>query len=330
MASLPSGAGLPLVYILAASHSGSTLLALLLGSHPDVCTVGELKANSLGDIRRYRCSCGAVITACPFWCGVADEMRAGGFDFSLERPGTDYNAIGGAWARRLLRPLHRGAGLELLRDWLLRMEPRWHSHLASTQRLNAALARAVLTRTGKRVIVDSSMVGVRLKFLLRNSALDVKVVRLVRDGRAVALTYMDPAHFADAAQQQLRGGGMGASRDSERLPMAAAAHEWRRSQEEGASIVGRLGPERWMQLRYEDLCADTPGALRRLFSFVGVDPGAKVGLRDTEHHVIGNGMRLDTGREVRLDERWREALGPTDLRVFDEVAGGLNRRLGYV
>ena len=45
-----------LVYILAASHSGSTLLAMLLGSHPDVCTVGELKATSLGNVEEYLCS----------------------------------------------------------------------------------------------------------------------------------------------------------------------------------------------------------------------------------------------------------------------------------
>ena len=32
-------------YLLAASHSGSTLLAMLLASHPDVCTTGELKAH---------------------------------------------------------------------------------------------------------------------------------------------------------------------------------------------------------------------------------------------------------------------------------------------
>jgi hypothetical protein len=32
-----------LAYILAASHSGSTLLSMLLGSHPQIATVGEMK-----------------------------------------------------------------------------------------------------------------------------------------------------------------------------------------------------------------------------------------------------------------------------------------------
>jgi hypothetical protein len=45
--------------------------------------------------------------------------------------------------------------------------------------------------------------------------------------------------------------------------------------------------------------------------------------------VIGNGMRLDATREVRLDERWKTALDPEALGTFEAVAGDLNRRLGY-
>ena len=56
-----------LVYILAASHSGSTLLGMLLAAQPDVCTVGELKLTALGDVERYVCSCGQRIRECTFW-----------------------------------------------------------------------------------------------------------------------------------------------------------------------------------------------------------------------------------------------------------------------
>ena len=44
----PSAALPRLAYLLAASHSGSTLLAMLLGAHPEACTAGELKATNLG------------------------------------------------------------------------------------------------------------------------------------------------------------------------------------------------------------------------------------------------------------------------------------------
>jgi hypothetical protein len=177
------------------------------------------------------------------------------------------------------------------------------------------------------VLVDSSKVGLRLKYLLRNPALDVRVIRLIRDGRGVAVTYTDPATFADARDPGLRGGGTGDSRDGERLSVAAAAREWRRSNEEAAAILRGVDPARWTEVRYEALCRDPDSTLRRLFAFMGVGPGgARTG---GEHHVLGNGMRLDSAVEVCLDERWRGALGGREAAVFESVAGELNRRLGY-
>lgn len=319
-----------LAYIQAASHSGSTLLAMLLNSHPAVCTVGELKITALGDVQRYRCSCGAPILQCPFWCGVTADMRAAGFDFEIGQPGTHFGALDSALARRLLRPLYRGGAFEWLRDAALACIPGWNPFVAATQARNAALVGSVLARSGKQVIVDSSKIGMRLRFLLRNPALDVRVVRVKRDGRAVALTYMDPEHFADASNPALRGGGSGASRDGERLGTAAAAREWLRSNEEAEAMLASVAPERRLEVSYEGLCRDTEGTLRRIFAFLGVDPVAqRPAFRAAPHHVVGNGMRLDSSSEVRLDERWRDALSATDLQAFDAVAGPMNRRLGY-
>ena len=317
-------------YIQAASHSGSTLLAMLLNSHPEICTVGELKITALGDIDRYRCSCGALILECPFWCGVTEDMRRTGFDFDVGNPGTHYGAVRSPLAQRLLRPLHRGPAFEWLRDRALACTPGWNAHLAATQARNAALIGSVLARSGKNVIVDSSKIGMRLKFLLRNPALDVRVVRVKRDGRAVALTYMDPEHFADARNPALRGGGSGASREAERLSAADAAREWLRSNEEAEAVLAGVAPQRRLEVSYEGLCADTEGTLRRIFTFLGVDAAReRPPFRAAVHHVVGNGMRLDSTNEVRLDERWRDALTDDDLRIFDAVAGQMNRRLGY-
>jgi hypothetical protein len=322
---------IPLVYLLAASHSGSTLLAMLLGAHPELCTVGELKLTSLGDVRRYRCGCGELITACPFWSAVVTRLRAEGVPFELGTSATDFASGASRAARRLLSPLHRSAPLELVRDAALALTPGWRSHLAQRQINNAALAAAVLDLTSRRAIVDSSKIGVRLKFLLRNPRLDVKVVRLTRDGRAVSLTYMDPFGFADAKRPELRGGGQGDHRDAERLPMDRAAREWRRANEEAEAICRTLEPSRFVTVRYEDLCADPDATLARTFRFIGVEPLTRARMLATpqQRHVVGNGMRLDWDGAVKLDERWRGALDATALAVFDRVAGALNRRLGY-
>ena len=319
-----------LVYILAASHSGSTLTAMLLGAHPEVCTVGELKWTSLGNVDQYRCSCGELIKACRFWRDIQRRMTERGFAFEIGNTRTDLRAVATPFERRILRPLHRGPVLELARDAALHLSPGWRARLREHRARNATLAATVLERSGRQVIVDSSKIALRLKYLFRAPGLDVRVIRVIRDGRAVALTYTDPANYADASDPRLKGGGSGASRDHQRLSMEAAAREWRRSNEEADAVLRRIDASRWTSVRYEELCADPDRVLRRLFAFIGVDPSAaRLDFRNTEHHVVGNGMRLDTTSEIRLDNRWQQALDAQELATFATVAGSLNRRLGY-
>jgi hypothetical protein len=317
------------VYLQAASHSGSTLVGLLLGSHPEICTVGELKLTSLGDVERYRCSCGTALRQCPFWTSVSRDLASRGHAFEPGDGSTDLTAGASPYVRRVLRPLHRGPLLELARDLCLHAAPSWRAHLRNWQHANGLLAETVCRLAHKPVIVDSSKVGIRLKYLLRNPALDVKVVRVVRDGRAVSLTYVDPARFADARDERLRGGGSGGDRAGERLSMSEAAREWRRSNEEAEAVLSRLPREAHRIVRYEDVCADPHAALRPVLEWIGVDPGVPPALARDTYHVVGNGMRLDSTREVKLDDRWKTALAPEDLATFEAVAGDLNRRLGY-
>lgn len=319
-----------LAYILAASHSGSTLLAMLLNACPEICSVGELKATALGDPERYRCSCLNRIKECPFWITISNEMHRRGLAFDVTNAGTDIRTDVSPYVRWLLGPLHRGPFIEGLRDAALGLVPSWKRQLARVQVLNTNLIDCVLVRTGKKLIVDSSKIGIRAKYLLRNPALDVRVIRLIRDGRGVALAYMDPANFADASDYSLRGGGMGIDCDAERLPLREAAREWRRSNEEAEAILETLDRSRWIEIRYEALCIQPTVTLQRIVSFLGFDSTQTcTDFRQVEHHVLGNGMRFDATDEVRLDERWRSVLSAADLRIFNSLAGDLNRRLGY-
>lgn len=320
-----------LIYILAASHSGSTLLSMLLGSHPDICTVGEIKLCALGNVDEYLCSCREPIRACPFWTAVGREMERRGHPFDMTEPGTDIMGIESRYVRFLLRPLYRGSYWERIRDAALILSPTWRMGMKRVQARNLAFIETLRDVTRRKVVVDSSKIGIRLKYLLRIPGLDVRVVRLVRDGRAVSLTYMDPAIFADAEDPRLRGGGSGGSREGERLPIWEAAREWQRSNEEAEAILRHLPPDRWIEIRYEDLCRHPDAVLGRIFQFAGVQADTKIrNFRKREQHVIGNGMRLDATGEIRLDERWRYTLSSSHLDAFEEVAGPMNRKLGYV
>lgn len=319
-----------LAYILAASHSGSTLLAMLLGAHPEACTVGELKGASRGSPDTYRCSCGALIRECGFWRKISSAMQTRGHAYEPTSAGTDIKAVRGKYLTRLLRPLHRTTGLELVRDTLLNLSPEWRAHLRRTQARNAALVQTLLESTGARVIVDSSKTGLRLKYLARNPALDVRVIRLLRDGRGVSLTHTNPGEFADAAAPHLRSGGTGGPGHTG-LSMREAALLWKDSNEEADRLTGTLGLGQCLTVRYEDLCQNPAATLRGVCEFLDIepfDPGQDFRARK-QQHVVGNGMRMDTTSEIRHDERWRTHLTPEQLNVFNEVAGALNRSYGY-
>ncbi len=317
-------------YILAPSHSGSTLLAMLLGAHPDACTVGELKITRLGNVDKYLCACGTPIRQCAFWKGIARRMEANGVSFDVTNAQTALLAHGSAYTNRLLRPLHRNALMELVRDTALCLSPTWHRQRRIFAERNVALMESVAAESGAQVVVDSSKIAIRLKYLLRLPQLDIRVIRLIRDGRGGALALMEPAAFADATDPKLRGGGSGGDRDDERLTMEEAAHEWRRSNEEADEIVKTIDPKCVTTIHYEDVCQTPLGTLGTVHQFLGLDPTkCTLEFRNTPQHVIGNGMRLDSTSEIRLDERWREQLSDDDLSTFERVAGAANRRYGY-
>jgi hypothetical protein len=295
---------------------------MLLNAHPQVCSAGELKATNLGDVERYRCSCGTLIKACPFWTAVSQKMACRGVVFDITKARTDLQYGQSGYTRRLLGPLHRGPLLERIRDAVLWLSPTWRTRLPEIQQRNLILIEALCEILGTEIIVDSSKIALRLKYLLATPGLEVKVIRLIRDGRAVALTYMeDPS---------LKAGGGGSRHPFRGLSIREAAYRWCRSIEEAENILKVLAPSQWIGIRYEDLCTETEAVLSRMFGFLGVDSReATRDFRSVEHHVVGNGMRLNRTSEVRLDERWKSVLTADDLRQFDAVAGKMNRRYGY-
>jgi len=319
-----------LTYVLAASHSGSTLLTMLLNSHPDVATIGELAPGGIGDSPQYRCSCRSPIRECPFWQWVTSEAARNGLGFSIDDFPTRFRMPESRIGRRLLGSLHRGPGLELLRDMGLSLFTPWPSRIPEIIRANEILVDVILEYYHACLFVDKGNLALRLKYLLRVPSFDVKVIHLTRDGRGVALACMDPAAFADAKDPARRSGGMGGDRMKERLSMAQAAYEWRRCMEEAEHVLRCLDRSQWTEVRYEELCMDPDATLSRLFAFLALDPDKRSDdFRSVENHIVGNGMRLDATSEIRLDGRWQETLTKQDLRVFDDTAGEMNRRHGH-
>jgi hypothetical protein len=319
-----------LIYLAAASHSGSTMTAMLLGAHPDLCSVGELKAVHLGDKKRYLCSCKTLVSQCAFWQGVSEKMAQRGQDFSISAAGMDIRSGATPYILKLLKPLVRAPSMEFLRDFLLSLSPTWRKQLPILQKRNADYVSAIAEQTGVEAVIDSSKIGIRLKYLLKNKDLDIKVIWVVRDGRGVSLAYKNPSEYADAKDPALRGGGAGKTQEQGR-GVETGAYEWIRCNQETEAVLATMDKEKWMQVHYEDICNDTEQTLDSIFEFIGVDPTKKrLDFKTVAHHVVGNGMRLDDSEVIQLDDRWKEQLSETDLKCFYDVAGEYHKKLSYM
>lgn len=140
----------PLVYIAGSSHSGSTLLDLVLGSHAQIESLGEAKKipqilNSLqtGKEPKPICSCHTAIVDCNFWRNA----------LQLENPNSlERNRI----------------TFDLTAD--------------------LAMARRALSFRNKSILLDSSKNLGRLGFLTREEGFATTCLHLTRDPRAVAFS----------------------------------------------------------------------------------------------------------------------------------------------
>lgn len=291
-------------YILSSSYSGSTLLTLLLASHPGIATIGELKAQSLGDLDSYWCSCGELLRACRFWRRFREVCVRLGLPGDPGDFQTHFRVRSRPWLDRVMRARVRARSFELVRELILGFTPGAVSRIVEQ---NRRLIGAVLDLQRAMVFVDGSKDPVRLKYFARSGFFDLRVIHLIRDGRGVASSFAK----------------------HEGLTIDAAAREWHSTHAECLRALEYVPRTSAMTLHYESLCGDAEGTLDRVFAFLGLPPRERNGPNNVEHHILGNGMRLSFPGRVSLDEKWRSSLSQRDLATFDRVAGALNSRLGY-
>jgi hypothetical protein len=301
-----------LLYIMGHGYSGSTLLTFLLGSHPQVATIGELgiaeRTRGQTTPEQYLCSCHVPVRECEFWRRVSREMGERGHDFDLWSSGLEFRARGGGLSDVILRAVQRGPVLEMARSVGVRVVPGARRELARILSRIESLAEIVTSIKQSRIFLDSSKRPERAVFMRRIPSFDMRVLHLVRDGRAVTWSNMKNL-------------GVG---------VEAAADSWVGDNRAAEQARRYFPKDRWMTLRYEDLCADPAGTLSRIYTFAGLPAGNGVPeFRTGEHHVIGNRMRLSSTSEIRIDDRWKTALKPEQMAVAESRVGELNRSYGY-
>lgn len=306
----PRGHMPDVVYVVGAGHSGSTLLDILLSQHPSIEGVGELvnlyRAKAAGEY----CACGVPVAACGFWTDVEREWVA-----RVGRP-----------AAREFSSLQRR--FERLRSWPRLVRESRGASLAFREYAWSveALFTAIRSVSGRPLVMDSSKYPSQALALSLVDQLDLRVLHLVRDVRAVAWS------LRRTRRKDLRGG---VPRDQRPRPVARAAAFWVVTNLLAEDVCRRLGPERSMRVRYEDLMTQPAVTVRAIGALVAVDlsgvgeafaAGTAVAPR---HTVAGNRLRMAPGVRLEPDIEWRGRMLTSQRWTAWLIAGGLMRRYGY-
>jgi len=311
-----------IIFIASELRSGSTLLDVLLSNHRDITSVGEIDhlQNYLtlspvgpGTTRNWVCRCGERFSECSFWSQIARKH--------LQETQTDLSELVTASPAK-----RRSLGL-LLASLLILVAPRKYGirlnqMLYSSDRSREAAENCytvldhVRDVTGGHVFIDSSKNAENL-FALKsypNANYRLKVIHIVRDGRAVA-------HSIENRSKE----------KNRRTNYTKVVANWAWTNLLIHNLKALFDDSDFIRIRHEDLCTDTKSTIERVCEHLGLpfDP-IMTELTDDERHNIGGTPRQFSGKtSIALDERWKTETAAWKRAAFFLVGGAANKLLGY-
>ena len=301
------------VYLGGFGRSGSTLVERMLGAAPGWVNVGELVDLARSVARSDElCGCGVVFSRCPLWTEVGEAAFGGWTEGVLDR----------------LTQLQRAAARQRHLPGLLGSRRRPSDELTELRAAYARIYQAVAEVTDSSVVVDASKGPALGQALAGAPGVDLRMLNVVRDPRAVAWSWkrhVERPHAVSGKEEMWR------------IPAHRAAAQWSTLQLEIEAISG-LGGVRSARLHYEDFVADPVGTLVAATAALGVpltraelptvDQGQVV--LGPSHGLSGNPGRFRSGPlELRRDDGWIRDMPSTDRAVVTALTLPLLRTYGY-
>lgn len=315
-----------LLIIIGAGHSGSTLLAKTLNAHSEIFALSEI-SNFEEDIIKdiSLCGCGENIHDCPFWEHVNQElMKTHGVGIKQYPRGYNLRKERGSFYSKL-----RFYGERNLAVNFNMLSKHYRTRLQNMTNLY----EVVFKLTEAKILVDSSKTAKRallIKNYLKNKY-DIKIIHLVRDGRAVLYSYSKGYY-----EVKIR------NAESGKIEMKRFYAESKKSLSEIVKLwindnmdvyryhKPETNPEYYF-MRYEDFANDPENQLISLLKHLNLhyEPEMLNLNRLQNHMVAGNASRINAETIQKPSEKWKTGLSKKQLEYFDKSAKKYNQKLGY-
>lgn len=295
-----------LVAIAGSGHSGSTLLALLLSQHRGVFNLSQSRDLWRAWARNPVCTCGSRLRSCPVYSRVALKAAAAA---AAESP---------ARVHELKTAFFQAADSlpdwtdPKVRDWLRVRHARYLDAVGS-------MLAGVFEATGARHFVDASKSPQTALALSLLPNVELRVLNLVRDPRAVASSFRRSTGSA--------------------LTALRYARDWRHRQRRLDRLADQLG-RRYLVLRYEDFAQEPTEAVRTVgaWSLLPLADGLfatrdRVRINWRSQHIyppVNPRLLADREEEITIvpKDDWR-ASGTSAFRVMAQALAWPQRRKHY-
>lgn len=276
------------VYIAGSGRSGSTLLVRMLRQTGLFADIGELRYLWLKDFELpYLCGCGKLISKCDFWQPVIHDAFYSNTSISF----SDMQNLRAAVDRFRRVP-------QLMIPW---RSKHFQNMLNQYQIGLSQLYRAILHRSGREYILDSSKDISTLLILLQMPEIELYVIHLVRDSRAVAYSWKRKKPSREAVE------------NNEYLPVYPEYRiaAWWLTYQLFLRKLLKNHPRSFL-IKYEELI-NTPGNM--IMSILGglqelnidldfINDGVIKNIHEG-HSISGNPNRFDKGAiKLTLDTEW--------------------------
>ena len=201
-----------------------------------------------------------------------------------------------------------------IRSWGVPLDESRYADCTTAAELIDRVHRLRAQQLGKANWGHKTPRFVRHTDLLRAAFPHARFVHVVRDPRAVALSFMrSPVHRSNALY---------------------AARRWRRDAGAGLALTD-THPDRAIEVRYEDLVAEPRDTLVRTCAFLGIafDERTLAYHRDAADEIAPSHRaihaRLAAPPDPARVHAWRDTLTAAQVRTVEAVAGPLMDRFGY-
>jgi hypothetical protein len=307
---------IPIIYILSNFHSGSTLLDLLLGSHPQIWTLGEAQElSSVLKDKQKPCGCGHQVEDCEFWRRLIADIPVHEGQYPIGYFRDEYFSENKLRSRELRLTLFKTLLLERLCGKTSGVEsPAIEEYVGlNAQYFQVVWEAAKKHRGGEiRWLADASKDPNRLYWLQQSRNFDFRVIRLVRDVRGFANSITRPKH--------------------DRKMVLLASRRWLVNNTLFILLCkSQFEKDQVFSLHYEKLARKPSSVLADVGRWLGLEfpKDAHEHFREYENHAIsGNKMRWQE-KGIQLDEKWKNELPWLDALMVKMITWPLNKLLRF-